>query len=292
MHPAGPETAADSSVRDEPALFPEGIPAAAEEQPAPAAFVPAESAEAVFGPFSQLKAVVPVDPPQKEVNDQRLNELMLDGLTVALFALYFIRLFRHRSSIGLLFRSLAVKGQFDQLIDEQSVAFRSFIRSFRSLGFLVVLALIFKACLIWNATPSVVRIPENYLPFLLPVLIGVLLAILCYKWLITGTIAVLSGQTGRVENIRTFNRIYFVTATFLLTPVVLLTTLSDPATQRVLFALEATLLIVLVLYYVGKSFSFFVSRKISILQWILYLCAVEIMPVSFFVLFAARGFEW
>ncbi|MBP3497475.1 MAG: DUF4271 domain-containing protein, partial [Alistipes sp.] len=32
--------------------------------------------------------------------------------------------------------------------------------------------------------------------------------------------------------------------------------------------------------FIKESFLFFVSQKISILHWILYLCALEIFPLS------------
>ncbi|MDR0955379.1 MAG: DUF4271 domain-containing protein [Rikenellaceae bacterium] len=249
-------------------------------------------ADSVFGANSELQAVALQTPPRRVIDGQQVNELMLDGLAVLLFGLYCIQLFVHRSSIGLLFRALTVKGQFSQLIDEQSVAFRSFVKSFRIIGFLALLTIAFKGCLIWANSPSVFRLPEAYLPFLLPILTAALLAIGWYRRLVTGTLSVLSGEAERVERLRTFDRICFVVAALLVTPAVLLSALADPATHRFLFVVDVILLIILLLYYLGKSFSFFISRKISILQWILYLCAVEIMPISFFVLFAGRGFEW
>ncbi|EKC70870.1 hypothetical protein LEA_07560, partial [human gut metagenome] len=37
----------------------------------------------------------------------------------------------------------------------------------------------------------------------------------------------------------------------------------------------------LLLLYLKESLMLFLSKKISILHWFLYLCAVEIFPVSF-----------
>ncbi len=250
------------------------------------------SPETVFGSATQWRAAVPTDSPQEKADPQQLNGLLLDGLTIVLFVLYFTLLFRHRSSIGVLLRALTVRGQFGQLIDEQSVAFRQFIGSARATGFLALLIVLFKGCLVWIAAAPALRIPEAYLPFLPLLPAGALLVVGCYKRIVTGTIAVLSGRENRIDSLRTFDRIYFVVASLAFTPIVLLAALADPTHERILFVLCFILLILLLLYYIIKNISFFLSRNLSILQWMLYLCAVEILPVSFFVLFIRRGFEW
>ena len=253
----------------------------------------AVTANEVFGAGTRMLVSVPDGAPRlSETDRQESNELMLDGLVVPIFFLYIAVLFRYRLSIFRLFRSLTIPGQFDQLIEEQSVSFRNFIRSARLTGFLALLAIAFKGCLIWLAADPANPLPEGLNGLILPLLAAALLAILCYKRLATGTISLLSGQKGKVENIRTFNRVFFTAAALVLTPAALLCTLTAPGQTQIFFTVEIIVLIFLVLYYFAKSFSFFVSRKISILQWILYLCAVEIWPVSFFVLFARRGFEW
>ena len=248
--------------------------------------------QAVFGPATQWRAAVPAGLPQEKVDPQRLNGLLLDGLTVVLFGLYFVLLFRYRTSIGLLLRSLIVRGQFEQLIGEQSVVFRRFVGRARAMGFLALLIVLFKGCLIGLASVPAFRIPEAYLPFLPLLPAGALLAIGCYKRIVAGTIAVLNGGANRIDSLRMFDRICFVASALLFTPFVLLAVPADPAVERVFFMIGAILLIIFLLYYVIKNFSFFLSRNPSILQWMLYLCAVEIFPVSFFVLFIRRGLEW
>ena len=52
-----------------------------------------------------------------------------------------------------------------------------------------------------------------------------------------------------------------------------------------LVAIAATLLL-----YAKESIELFISKKVSILHWILYLCTVELFPVSLIVLTAIREF--
>ena len=255
--------------------------------------VSAGSAAEVFGRQSQLKNTGTLTvPPVRAENRQYMNGLLLDGLAVFLFLFLFIHLARYRSSLGVLLRALFTPGQFDALIEEQSVTFRKFVRNSSLLGGLSLLVMGFRWCILWNETPSAVVLPESFTPYLLPLLIGALLAILIYKRIITGIIAILTGKSEPIDKIHTFNGIFMTTASLVLAPVALLSGLADINDQGWVFVVQFIVLIIFLLYYIGKSFSFFVSRKISILQWILYLCAVEIWPVSFFVLFALRGFTW
>ena len=53
--------------------------------------------------------------------------------------------------------------------------------------------------------------------------------------------------------------------------------------------INLSLIHIFYLLYLAKSYRFFVARDVSILQWILYLCAVELFPISFFVLVVARN---
>ena len=280
---------AESSLSFAPGYGENAFPAQGEWPVDP--FPDAASAETLFGSSTQPVFRLESRPPQVIREDISVNILMLDGMAVLLFLLFSLQLFRHRASVGLLFRSLVVKGQFDQLIEEQSVSFRLFIRGMRIAGFLALLALLFRGVLIGDGS-SAMDFPEKMMPFLLPLLVSALLCVLFYKRIFMWLISVLSRRNDRADSIRVFNRIWFVTATVLSTPVILLCVLADPVSQKFVFVICFIVLVFLLLYYLAKSFSFFVSRKISILQWILYLCAVEIWPVSFFVLFGLRGFEW
>ena len=59
------------------------------------------------------------------------------------------------------------------------------------------------------------------------------------------------------------------------------------------FAFATTLLILLANagIYICKSFYLFVKQKISILVWILYLCSVELIPITIVVLTAIRNWS-
>ena len=64
-------------------------------------------------------------------------------------------------------------------------------------------------------------------------------------------------------------------------PLILLFLLTSPDTGHILSFGILILGGALLLLYLKESLMLFLSKKISILHWFLYLCAVEIFPVSF-----------
>lgn len=249
------------------------------------------SPTAVFGSGSRLETTKADSVIARPLSENR-NELYLDGLLLFLFFYFFIFLYRHRGAIHQLLRSFVMPGHFDALINEQSVAFRLFVRSSSIMSFAALLTIALQWGMIWDEASVPVVFPDQLRPYWLPLLALVFASVFLYKRIIWGIIAVLNGKDNQVAKIRTFNGLFVATVSLLLVPVAFLCGAADQVSYRWLFIFELIVLVIIVLAYVFKSFSFFTSRKIPLLQWILYLCAVEIWPVSFYVLFAARGFEW
>ncbi len=71
-------------------------------------------------------------------------------------------------------------------------------------------------------------------------------------------------------------------------PFVLLQILCPPNTGMGWFWGAVGVVGLVVLIFLKESFMLFVTKKVSILHWILYLCAVECLPISFVWLLAVR----
>lgn len=74
--------------------------------------------------------------------------------------------------------------------------------------------------------------------------------------------------------------IYFVLATVIVLPSVLMWQMNGGAGGEVWLRMACLAAAVAVVMYVRESVTLFNSKKISILHWILYLCIVEIMPFT------------
>jgi len=87
--------------------------------------------------------------------------------------------------------------------------------------------------------------------------------------------------TRSLPTIHTLMRVrltYFVFATVVVAPFLLVLQMSEGVmVWRVATCLAAGLTLML---YIRESLDLFISKKISILHWFLYLCTVEIVPVT------------
>ena len=83
-------------------------------------------------------------------------------------------------------------------------------------------------------------------------------------------------------------RTYFSLAVIITSPPLLLFALCPRGTGAAWFVVGALELIITAVLYLRESLNLFISKKISILHWFLYLCTVEVFPVSLLWLLAAR----
>lgn len=81
----------------------------------------------------------------------------------------------------------------------------------------------------------------------------------------------------------------FASMTVTGTPAVLLAALSGGMWADVAAGLFAAVTAAHLALYAGRSFLWFIGRKVSILLWILYLCAVEAMPFGIFAVGLSRS---
>ena len=80
----------------------------------------------------------------------------------------------------------------------------------------------------------------------------------------------------------------FASMTVTGTPAVLLAALSGGVWADVAAGLFVAVTVAHLALYAGRSFLWFIDRKVSILLWILYLCAVEAMPFGIFAVGLSR----
>ena len=90
-------------------------------------------------------------------------------------------------------------------------------------------------------------------------------------------------------NFKRFARL--VSMTILTVPLILSGVLVCNAWSRYAFLATATTIAINASLLIWKSFHLFVKQKISILVWILYLCTVELIPITIVVITAIRNWS-
>ena len=91
-----------------------------------------------------------------------------------------------------------------------------------------------------------------------------------------------------ITQLALLRRTYFALAVLITSPPLLLFALCPRGTGGVWFICVAVELIITAVLYLKESLNLFISKKISILHWFLYLCTVEVFPISLLWLLAAR----
>ena len=116
--------------------------------------------------------------------------------------------------------------------------------------------------------------------YALPLSVGVFLMILIAQSVVLSIVGVITQSLSMVSALIRIRLIYFVLCVVMAAPLMLIALMGYGGGYQIwmnigLAAIAATLLL-----YAKESIELFISKKVSILHWILYLCAVEILPFT------------
>ena len=91
-----------------------------------------------------------------------------------------------------------------------------------------------------------------------------------------------------IAQLMLLKRTYFALGVVLISPPLLLFALCPQGTGGVWFCIVAIELTAAAVLYLKETLNLFLSKKVSILHWFLYLCTVEVFPISLLWLLAVR----
>lgn len=245
------------------------------------------AAEEVMGPGSVL---IPEDPVPAEHPSPFISDGMFQGLVLVLAALYAMLLYYNLGDIRALFshivrNSTGGKHGFDEC---RGSSFPQFLNTSGLIGlfFIGILAVKYGDVLL----PEVLvrHIPAQAA---MPLSVGVTLAlcaVLSLQWLMLRLVGIVTLSDKFIARLRQLRQLYFTLATIVISPALLLFVLCRPDEGEIWFFLIVIELAIMLLLYLREALSLFIGKKISILHWILYLCTVEIFPMSLLWLVATR----
>lgn len=211
------------------------------------------------------------------------------GIVLAVFMVFCYLIHSYRSSIGIVFKILTGRVSSDKVYDEYPLFFRKFLSWTVLWGMLLIAGLLIRYGGLYGV--------EGWLPRQIPfatemACLAVLLAaaaVAVYRKIVTRIIGGVIRNDLFFEKLRFTTRIFSAFIYISLTPLFLAVALTEGLGIDRLLHVTAVFAAALYLLYLAKSYRFFMMRDVSILQWILYLCAVEFFPISFFVLVVARN---
>ncbi len=125
----------------------------------------------------------------------------------------------------------------------------------------------------------------------IPIIILSIIAVMLYGWSVIKIGGYLTMQREFSEHILLFRQQLLFFAIMLLCPLYTICCLASFDQAKLGIQLSIAVVFIFVLIYIRHSFLLFMRQNFSILHWILYLCGVEILPLTLVWAMAVRGFE-
>ncbi len=245
------------------------------------------TARAVFGAES---VAVPAGKLQLPDTDSLTENGVFQSFVLLLAAMYAMLLYRNIGDIRTLFGNLSREASSRERLTEDpgSSGFSRFLHIVTAIGmlFLGVMAVKYGDTLLPHFLTGTLPRGAVLALSLLATLACTLIVLL--QGLLLRAVGALTVSQDFIARLLLLRRCCFALTVLLTSPALLLFALCPRNTGDVWFLIITIELAVAAILYLRESLHLFISKKISILNWILYLCSVEIFPASLVWLLLAR----
>ena len=204
--------------------------------------------------------------------------LLYDVLIVLALLYYIYCIYRYFDDIVALFRSIFER---QMVTNGRSEERRRSDIFYGALGKLFMMGLLFVGLLLAMAVRRVDSPLTSeqlfYMPFAMMLMF---ISVVSVQYLILSLMGFVTRSLGEVAALMRIRLIHFVLATILVAPIMLVAHLSLDDSYVVWQNIGFAMALIVFVMFARDSISFFISKKVSILHWFLYLCTVEILPFT------------
>ena len=116
-----------------------------------------------------------------------------------------------------------------------------------------------------------------------------LLAIMSGERLMLYIIGAVSGRNDACNTIWHTKLLYFCVIIIILSPMLILTLLTEGLVTQISLCISVAVCLISLILFIKETFLLFRAQRFSIFHWILYLCALEIFPLSLLLAPILRG---
>lgn len=116
-----------------------------------------------------------------------------------------------------------------------------------------------------------------------------ILIVMCGERLLLYAVGVVGEQVGACNEIWSVKLLYFSIAVALLSPMIILTLLTEHTTAHIALSISVAVCLLSLILFIKETFLLFRTQRFSIFHWFLYLCALELFPLSLLLAPIARG---
>ena len=249
--------------------------------------------EQVLGEGSSLADGVRLAGEQTDAVDDKLSEVALSTswwdlpqmiepmygiLIVAAVFFYGYCLYRYYDDIVALFSS--VFGERILHSGRKGERLRSDI-FYGSLGKLFMLGVGFVGLIVGVVCLRTgLALPDSVTFYMPLTAVAAFLMVIALQYVMLGVVGLVTSSFDGVASLMRIRLVYFVLATLVVAPVLLISMMGSSVEYDVWFKVACVEAGVVAVLFIRESIKFFIHKKVSILHWILYLCTVEILPLS------------
>lgn len=241
--------------------------------------------EELFG-YTSLQAEIPFLGARA---DEPTATTSFSLLVLAILAFYCLMLYQHLSDAGLLISRISrERASGERLSEDSNGGYSHFLSLCTTLGILLLgVATIRYSAPLLSYTPLAAWPQSGAFWGAIGVAVA-LFGVILYQFIVAGVVGRLTYTQHLFEQLFLLKRTFFALITLIATPFLALWLLTPAGEGKIWFWVIIIELVVSLILYLQETLSLFISKKISILHWFLYLCGVEIFPISLLILLTVR----
>ncbi len=176
----------------------------------------------------------------------------------------------------------------EKLIEDQNRLFEEFLRIVTLLGLLMTSIAIVRAVESNGMAVMAAELPDWAFAVAAIAMWGVVWLVWMSQKIILGAAGRLTLSTGFTDTLGRLRRVLLALLWLFCVPVMLMYALSAGMEGNVIWWILVSVAGAMVIYLLFRTYRLFIEEKVSIFYWILYICGVEIFPVSLAALLLVR----
>lgn len=210
------------------------------------------------------------------------ESVVFQSIALLLFILYFTIIRKNIEDVALLFSNISLSQNSNNSASGIKSGYRhtKFLYTMQLLGFAFVGLYIVKCAELIADVNILSNIPDALAAMLVPIIVVLSTIIVVYQVAMLSVVAWITLTKEFIEELIALKVALFSIFVVVVSPILLLYVLS-PQEKGSIWRYTIMILVVLsIILHLIKSIRLFISKKIPILQWFLYLCCVEFIPIS------------
>lgn len=216
------------------------------------------------------------------------DNIFFKAVVIALFLYYCYVVFHFRDCIATLFKVVKVKFDGSTLLNDSTYIFSLFLRTMTVIWFAVCGIAFVKLADIAAGDEIASSLPQWAVYLLIIPATAIMPIVMLFQKAVIRMIdnVILSAP---FTNLLRYIKVLFTAAAVLtIAPTVLLLALYNGELQNALLYIIVAESVTVIFMWLYKTYMLFIEQNVSILHWILYLCAIEIFPFTLLILISLR----